>query len=132
MKIFLSSLVGVLSASLVALTGCEAGSGAGDTDDPAARLASRLADALSGHSLAGIPLAEPGQAGALGDVLGSLEQYPVDVTARGTRRTDAGAEATLHWRWELGAGAWAYDTSVPLSELDGRWVVEWGPSSLEP
>lgn len=133
MTIFLRSLVGVVTASLVALTGCEAGRGAGDTNDTAAaQLAARLADALSGHSLAGVAMAEPGQAEAFADALASLERYPVEVTAHDIRRTDASAEATLHWRWELDAGEWTYDTSVPLAEHDGRWVVNWGPSSLEP
>ena len=123
-------LVGVSSACSVL---------GGDDTDPPSGVADDLAAALSGHSLADVPLVDDADRAAFADLVAPLEEVPVavEVTSvdevEGTGDEPGSATATLAWRWQLtDAAPWEYDTTVALVPAGTGWQVDWAPDALAP
>lgn len=55
----------------------------------------------------------------------------VDVAAQEDPR-DGTASSRLSVRWDLGGRRWAYDSTVQLRSIDGRWRVVWTPTVVHP
>ena len=123
-------LVGVSSACSVL---------GGDDTDPPSGVADDLAAALSGLSLADVPLVDDADRAAFADLVAPLEEVPVvvEVTSveevEGTGDEPGSATATLAWRWQLtDAAPWEYDTTVALVPAGTGWQVDWAPDALVP
>jgi hypothetical protein len=102
-------------------------------------VADDLAAALSGHSLAGVPLVDEAGRAAFADLVSPLEDVPVSVEVasvdevEGTGDEPGTATATLAWRWQLtDAEPWTYDTTVALVPDGTGWQVDWAPDALVP
>lgn len=114
-------------ACLLSYTGCAVLS----QDDPEA-LAQRLADRLSDHSLADVPLTQGSDRDRFAGLISPLDGQKVDVTVTEVVPDGDSALVTLRWNWSLAQERWRYTSSVQLLDDGNRWEVDWAPSSLEP
>lgn len=117
-----------LTALVVSLTGCT------DPGEEATRtLADDLAAALSGHSLDGVTLTDPGVASAFAEQVEPLAAYDVKVTAGEVEREGGEGSVPLQWTWDIEGHEWTYDTTAALVEGEEQeWAVEWTPATFLP
>ena len=120
-----SLLSGVLVAAL-ALPGCS--SGEPSAEDVAAELAGALGDGKLPARLFQGNSPQP----EYDDIVGGLGDATASVEVLEVAEDGDTAEATLGWRWELGAHVWEYESPADLSQEDAGWQVGWGPELVEP
>lgn len=119
-----------LSLGLVSLLACTSCVLLGQNDAKA--LAQDLAEAMSAHSLADIPLTRDSDRDRYAQLVAPLDDETVNVTVAEVDVRDADAEVTLHWDWSFPRKAWRYTSTVQLVDDGNRWEVDWAPSALEP
>ncbi|MBZ5735459.1 penicillin-binding protein [Nocardioides sp. TRM66260-LWL] len=125
--------LGGLLLALVLCAGLPACSGSSGPDPRPT--AEAWATALTTGDLADVPVADPPSGGvakgyaAIVEGLGGLEPR-VEVASVDDGASDAERIARLRWTWPVG-GSWAYETSLPLREVDGAWRGVWSPAVVE-
>jgi beta-lactamase class D len=105
---------------------------AGDPGDVAVRY---LAAFGSGQATAAGDLTDD-PAAATGFLEGARKDLGASADARLTQLSPVAADqatAAFHVTWALGPGrSWAYDNSLRMVRVSGRWIVHWAPAALHP
>ncbi len=119
-------------ACLASLSGCTGGT---DQETPQ-QAAGALASALAGGRLGAVPFAGTGGRQARTwwhDAVAGMGTAPRTVTVGTVTEDHDQARATLHYRWTLPGGTWAYDTTAALERGPaGRWLTKLAPTLLAP
>ena len=118
----------LLITAILLSTACSVVTSEGDPE----AVAAQLADALSRHTLAEVPLTRDSARDAYARLVSPLDGEEVYVAVEGVAVDDDTAEVTLRWDWDLSNGSWRYTSDVRMVDDGNRWEVEWAPSVLEP